>query len=423
VLTRVTLIHCARCAAAAAFVSGCGNGFGSGPSDELRSRLESLGLSAETTYQEAAANDLLELAEPIEFHDALEVIGGSIGAPDDVDVFDFGPVQEGDRVLVSLSAAESLKSAIAIFDESGSALLVNDHQNVYLGIQGPFVDVIFRRPSRQCFVAVTSTPGFNTRGDYVLGASIDAGAAIPDPRADTILLDFEGGVGIRVGTRPAVDVPVFDAADIGSSYDGATESLTREIVRRVREDFAGLNVTILSTSEGDQPSESVSRVHFGAVDNALLGVAEGVDEYNAMRGQRAIVYTESFAAFSRLSPSVAEMSQAIANVASHEIGHLLGLVHTQDASDIMDVTASLNQLLRDQTFGKSPIYRIVFPIGYQDSAQLLFDSVGGDPIEFYGFLKHREWVRARAMFDPDEPPARASSTLSSCGCGGGEAKR
>ena len=52
---------------------------------------------------------------------------------------------------------------------------------------------------------------------------------------------------------------------------------------------------------------------------------------------------DTFEAFDPLRPSVAAMSQAIANVACHEIGHLLGLVHTQSPNDIMDVTASLRQ--------------------------------------------------------------------------------
>ena len=149
----------------------------------------------------------------------------------------------------------------------------------------------------------------------------------------------------------------------------------------------------------------------------MLGVAEDVDEYDIKRGQRAIVFAESFAAFMQLDPTIDEMAQALANVASHEIGHLLGLVHTEDPTDLMDVTASLNALMRDQSFGKSPIYRIVFPLGYQDSAQLLLDSVGGDEVEFYSSLKDRSLMRARALSDPPAPPARQSAVFGSCGCG------
>jgi hypothetical protein len=415
VLARIALLYCAF---PAIFAAGCGDDLVSAITGRSRSSLalDMVGLDASPTYQESDSNDLFELAEPVQLREEREIIGGSISVPVDVDVFDLGPVSEGDRVVVTMSAAETLNGAIAVFDQEGSTLLVNDHRNLYLGIQIPFVDVVFRRPSGRCFVAVTATPGYTSHGEYVLGAFIEPDADIPPHRPDTVLLDFEGATNVRIGSRPEIDVPSFNAADIDLRYEGWSQAMAAEIIRRVRQDFAGLNITILSTTEGHRDGDSASRIYFGAVDNALLGVAEGVDEYNAARNQRAIVFIESFAAFMRLNPTPEEMAQAIANVASHEIGHLLGLVHTEDPADIMDVTASLNQLLRDQAFGRSPIYRIVFPIGYQDSAQLLLDSVGGDADLFSSFAKQRELVRARAKFDPPAPPARASGILGSCGC-------
>jgi hypothetical protein len=79
-----------------------------------------------------------------------------------------------------------------------------------------------------------------------------------------------------------------------------------------------------------------------------------------------------------LSPSVSEMALSVANVASHEMGHLFGMVHTANPVEIMDVTASLQELLEDQVFTRSPIYPAVFPLGDQDGVQYLLDAVGGD---------------------------------------------
>ena len=62
----------------------------------------------------------------------------------------------------------SLDGVIAAFDEAGTALLVNDHRNVYLGLVEPFVDVVVRRESSAFFVAVSATPGYASSGDYVL---------------------------------------------------------------------------------------------------------------------------------------------------------------------------------------------------------------------------------------------------------------
>lgn len=413
-LTRITRTVCA--AGFGLLVGGCGAWFESPDRVRASLGLDLVDLGTEPTYLESKVNDELDVAEPVILGDDLEVIAGAIRGSGDVDVYDLGPVLAGDRVLVTHSAANNLKAAMAVFDETGAALLVNDHQNIYLGQRGPFVDVVFRRPSQQCFVAVTATPGFPAQGDYVLGAAVSPGAPLPSPRPDTILLDFDGGRNVRIGTRSPIDVPRFDAADIDTAFDGMTDLLMEEVVRRVREDFAGLDVSILSTSEGAGGGNGISRLHFGAVDYALLGVAESVDEYNATRNQRAIVFVESFSVFMRLTPSLDDMAQALANVASHEIGHLLGLVHTEDPVDIMDVTASLNQLLRDQTFGKSPIYRLVFPIGDQDSGQLLLDSIGGDAGVFYSQLKIRDMVRARSMNDLPAKPAREFKRLGSCGC-------
>ncbi len=272
-----------------------------------------------------------------------------------------------------------------------------------------------RRQSQACYIAMASTPGFTSQGDYLLGASLEFPAPIPQPSPDVVLLDFGGGRNVKVGTRAAIDVPAFDAAQISARYAGMTATLAEAVVELVRGDFAGYDVTILSTTEGAQADGTMSRVRFGAFDEALLGVAEGVDEYNAIAGQQAMVFTDTFEAFMRLDPSVSEMAQAIANVASHEIGHLLGLVHTSDPAELMDVTASLNELLHDQDFGTAPIYEAVFPLGHQDSVQLLLDAVGGDAEVVQQKAQGRAAAVRRVREDSTEPPARETLLLGTCG--------
>jgi hypothetical protein len=362
---------------------------------------------------ESGNNHVLELAQLIEQGGQPQRITGRISGAGDVDVYDLGPMFPGDRVRVEVDADAGLQGAIGLFDDTGCTLLINDHRNVYLGRQGPFIDVTVRRPSSSCLIAFAATPGFDSTGGYELATAIEAPATIPSPRQDAFVLDFEGGRNIRIGNRPAINVPAFDAENISSDFEGFSSTMIAQIVAGVRSRFAPYNVSILSTSETFTDSQTLSRVYFGTFDPALLGVADGVDEYNALTAQHAIVFTDTFEAFDPLRPSIAAISQAIANVACHEIGHLLGLVHTQQPHDVMDVTASLRQLMEGQVFGRAPIYSTVFPLGNQDSAQMLLDAVGGDA----------QAARAAAlMVDPknpiwaktNDPPARDLVWLGGC---------
>ncbi len=397
-------------------LGGCGWNLGGEGAHRspLPLNLSTLGLDNETTYHETTPNHEFELAEYVEIAAEPRVIRGNIGGADDVDVYDLGPVMPGDRVVVSMTAADSLDGAIALFDDAGTTLLVNDHRNVYLGRIDPFVDVIIRRESQACFVVVSATPGFDSSGDYALLASRESPVALPSPRFDVVLLAFDGEGSITIGNRLPVNVPAFDAASISSVYAGETEAMIDEIVDRVRRDYEAFDVTILSTSEGVRAEPGHTRIYFGTYDEALLGVAEGVDEFNATRSQEAIVFTDTFEAFMRLNPSRKQMSQAVANVASHEIGHLLGMVHTKDPFGIMDVTASLSQLVTDQAFTRSPIYAAVFPLGYQDALQYLLDTVGGDSRLLLSKASRAAPRMQRLAGDAEQLSARVGLRLSSC---------
>ncbi len=330
-------------------------------------------------------------------------------------MYNLGPAAAGDRIIVDVATSGQLDAAIALFDGSGDSLLVNDHRNVYRGLQLPFIDVVIRNSTDACYVGIATTPGFESSGEYALQTQRQVFSTIPSPRSDDILLVFTGGTNVRIGSRSPVDVPAYDPADIDTRFSGDADEMIAEIVEDVRRDFAGLDVTIHSSSEGTQYSQEMSRVFFGTYDAALLGVAEGVDEFNSERSQEAIIFTDTFAAFNDLRPSVEEMGQAIANVTSHEIGHLLGLVHTTDDIGIMDVTGSLRDLLGDQTFRRSPIYSAVFPIGAQDAVQALMASVGGDPL--LQFMKYVTYDAPAHDLDHarTRPSARSHLLLSSCG--------
>lgn len=361
-------------------------------------------------------NDLFEAAERHSVSQERMTLQGLLDSSRDIDVYDLGPVAPGDRVVAELAPSSDLKGVVALFDDNHDLLLVNDHRNVYLGVATPFIDVVFQRPSDHCYLAVTATTGTNTSGSYAMTVRIEPNAELPDPRPDTVLLDFIGGAGVRIGGRTPIDVPIFDAANIDERFAGTTDRLVDLVVRYVREDFEAFDVTILSTSEGDQPGADQTRLYFGTLDEGLLGVAEGVDEFNLIGSQKAIVFTDTFKVFNSINPTVDEMARALANVASHEIGHLLGLVHTRGSKDVMDVTASLSQLTVDQYFGRAPLFADVFPMGSQDSALCLLESVGGDAT--LAFAKAAAaGKRMPSARDIAGPPARGAHRFSSCDLG------
>ena len=396
--------------------TGCGANLGG---DTARGPSSTLSLSVVDeepgdTFRETSQNDLMVDAEFVEATTKPVTILGNIAGSRDVDVYDLGPVEIGDRVIVTMTPAASLNGAIALFNDQGSSLLVNDHRNVFLGTARPFIDVVVQHESRSCFVAIASTPGFGSAGDYTLVASKEPAYDLPDLNPDTMLLIFDGGDGVRIGGRTPVDVPPFDATDISPSYADDTDEMIDEIVARVRKDYAPYDVLILSTSEGDTFEEGMSRIFFGTYDSALLGVAEGVDEFNGAKAQEAIIFTDTFAAFNQLNPNVAEMAQAVANVASHEIGHLVGMIHTADPDGIMDVTASLNELILDQGFTRSPIYSGVFPIGNQDAVTYLMDTVGGDPTLLPEIIRTREPTGQKLTASDRDIRARGALKLSTC---------
>lgn len=395
-------------------LAGCGNAITPLQTGDSRASLSSVVLDEPPDVVDDTSGVFRNVAESVLLDEMPWHIQGVLTGPDDVDLYEIGPVNSGDRVVVTFSSTGSLNGAIALFDASGASLLINDHQNVYLGKTQPFIDVVFPYAQPATYVAVSLTPGFDSAGNYSLEASKEPGYILRELRPDVAILDFSGVNGVRISSRPPIDMTPFDASDISPNYQGYTEEMIRSIVEQVRYDYEAFDVTILSTSEGDVWEPGVTRLFFGAYDAALLGVAEGVDEFNATDNQQAIVFTDSFVAFTPLSPSATQMGQAIANVASHEIGHLMGMVHTDDSLGIMDVTASLRELLEDQSFRRSLIYSSVFPIGFQDAPNYLLASVGGDAQLAMEKAQREDLRKVSAMRDDRRQPARKASHLSLC---------
>ncbi len=303
-------------------------------------------------------------------------VAGALDVETDVDVFDLGSLQSGDRITITTSQSGQLDSALGLFDDRAMVLMVNDDRSYAQGRYDPYIDHIVREDVSVAYLAIAPSPYALSTGDYTLTIARQPSWSVPEPQGQVVLLDFDGESNLQIGSRTITHVDPFDAAHIDSSYAGQTGAIIDIIEAMVAQDYADYDVTFLSTADGDNPGGAFTRLVFGGYDANLLGLADSVDYYNANPSEEAMIFTDTFQLFMPLNPTVQQMGIALANVAAHELGHLLGLNHTVDRTELMDTTAPAQDLLVDQTFHVADLDDSIFPVGYQDPGMLLRLALG-----------------------------------------------
>lgn len=324
--------------------------------------------------QEAEPNDAFEQAS--EAPATVEVspdISGSITSDGDIDIYDLGPVTAGQRITVSFECTADL--AAALFDQQQRLISTNDDRWWQTDTR-PELAVTVRRDCEHCYLAVSASPAATgEQGTYTATVLLEE-SSVPAARSQVIYLQFAGASDVMLPDGTMADIPAFDPARIDSSFAGTQATMVAAIVDYVRTDFDRFNVQVLASSETSVVPKDATIVYFGLYSPELLGLADNVDAYNVDLTQTAIVFADTFRLFMPLEPTLEEMALALANVASHEAGHLLGLEHTDDWDDLMDTTAPATSLMLDQDFREASLYAAVFPIGLQDGALLLGETLG-----------------------------------------------
>ena len=357
---------------------------------------------AAESFTEIEPNDLFSSASPILFENSVDLIGtiASGSATLDRDLYELGPASAGDRIQATFTINNGRDLVFGLFDDQLRLLAYIDQSSYATGPRE--IDLVLREATEALY-AMAATRSSSSQGRaYTTNFSIEPGTSIPAYHPQVVVLNFSGADNVRIGNRVPVNVPPFDVANIDSRFAGQTDLLIELLLELVREDYAGLSVEIYADDDPNLPAGEHTVLYFGTSDPGLLGLADNIDPFNADATQSAILYTDTFALFNPLVYDLYDHAQVLANVASHEAGHLLGLRHTTDPDGIMDITATARQMLQDQWFKKSPLHASVGPMGYQDAAAMLAWTVGGELIPRSPAKRANQLKPSDVGGDPDD---------------------
>ncbi len=324
-------------------------------------------------------NNDLTLAKRIEVGVSGESrFAGRIQPSTDVDVYALGPMEPGDRIVARVSAADgsSLDAHAALFNDEVEIINLNDDEDYEADILDSLIEHDMRHASANVYLAVTSSPAAPSRGTYTVEVTITRDGEAPQPQAQNVLLDFRGGsVFIPSFGRETVDA--FAAAEIDDRLAGRDAEAKEQIRTDLEDRYRGYGIEFYATDDPVLPNEGdYTRLLFGGERSGLFGIAEQIDPYNADPTDEAVIYTEDWASILLMPPSTDEILTGIANVAAHELGHLLGLQHTVDITGLMDSSGGASTVLVPQAFKRSPVNDDVFSFGWQDAPQLLSETLG-----------------------------------------------
>ncbi len=315
------------------------------------------------------------------------------------ELFEFGDGLIGDEWTLDVSGTSSGPFVLVLFDDQLNLL-----SRGFLSARGRMTHVL-RADTPRVMLGVM-IPSSGGGGPFSIVATRSDGHSVPAPNAQVVWLDFSSASGVAIHGRDPVSFPAFDASMLGADYAGLTGEMREAIVQAMREDYASYAVTLIPSYESPEPAEPHATLYFGSDAAGLLGLADRVDAYNRNSGEAAIIYVDNFAIYETMRLSSDEMAVMVANVASHELGHLLGLYHTQTVTDVMDTTGTAWDLAADQNFERGELEATVFAVGGENSPALLAYGVGlsGDKsADSAKWSRSLQFDRARAIAQSEIP--------------------
>ncbi len=316
-------------------------------------------------------------------------------------IFDLGSATRGDRLFLSFVSTPGYRERYEI-DQQYSVMLLNSTQEIFAWYQ-QFGDVFngFSRAvlfsPQSVLVVAESTPNLYVVVDSAADLSVrfqrDFGFAA---RGQRVFVNFAGATGVAVGGDPATTIPALNAADFNQFFVtspnwGANETalLKSVILQTLNTAYAGFNIQFFNSDT--TPITAVQppflTAHIGGDDPFSYGTADYIDPRNETTTGTSITFATGIAAdgirgfFANPISSVNALGVAIGTVAAHEIGHCLGLRHTDDAADLMQGAAdpTIPRQFRAAAPSASEQLLGLPPIGVQNAPELLEQVLGLSP--------------------------------------------